>query len=675
MFTQKKGISLKIKLIATPVLILLIAILSITYSSYLKSSKALEEQLLADGITLGNKVVEEIETTYVFDDILNEQIEDKIRSVAKIIGNLNIISNEALIKIGEASDIDVINISDSTRTILYSNYDVNIGETYEDSHPMTPMFSGQINELMEPIRKSTDEESTEYFKFGSVKAKDNFYIQIGLTAQSVMDLQNKLNKQTILSKLESNKNIIYAIFTNNDFIIDASTNKELLGIDLSNDENTINAIRNDKITYTKNYSNEYYKNVIDLVIPVKYKNNIVGVMNIGISREKYINSVHDLFISALLIGFFSIVIGTLLILITITKFIKPIYDLSDIAKEISSGNLSKHVKKTSNDEIGLLQESFNYMIINLRTMIVNIRDISKNILDDSTEISNSTTEVSVVSEQISKSIADIADGSSNQLQLTLSIGSNIADVVEDIHTINNKIDDLSKESHLTSNVIVENKDKINDMTNQMNIIDNKVSTSANSIIKLNNTFNEIVQIVDIINNIASQTNLLALNASIESARAGEAGKGFSVVADEIRKLAEDTVKSADNIKDLISTTHNQTKITLDNINSGNEETKIGSKILNEVLFSLEGLFDKFDNIKNTMSHVNTDIITIKEKSDNIKNNISKIENITEISASNSQEVSASTEEQTASLETIGETLINLKNIVQDLNKNIDKFIV
>lgn len=675
MFIQKSKLSLKIKLIATPVIILLITILSITYSSYLKSSKALEDQLLSDGIALGKRVVDEIQTTYIFDDILNEQIEDKIRSVSKIIGNLNIISNDDLKKVGEASNIDVINVSDLSKTILYSNYDVNIGEKYEDTHPMTPIFNGEINEIMEPIRKSTDEESTEYFKFGSIKVKDNFYVQIGLEANLVMDLKNKLNKQTILSKLSSNETIKYAIFTNADYIIDASTNEELLGMNLSDDKNTINAIKNDKISYTKNYSNEYYQNVIDLVIPVKYNNDIVGVMNIGISKDKYTNSVHNLFVSALLVGFFSIVIGSLLILITINKFIKPIFDLSEIAKEISLGNLSKHIKKTSDDEIGVLQESFNYMIVNLRNMIIDIRNISKHILNDSTEISNSTNEVSFVSEQIANSIQDIAQGSSNQLQLTLNMGNNINDVTKDIHLINNKINHLSKESNLTSDIIIENKNKINNMTNQMNIIDNKVSNSAKSIMKLNNTFNEIAQIVDIINNIASQTNLLALNASIESARAGEAGKGFSVVAQEIRKLAEDTVKSADNIKELVSTTHNQTKITLENINAGNEETKIGSKNLTEVLSSLESLFDKFDNIKNTMTDVNTDIVTIKEKSDFVKDNISKIEDITEIAASNSQEASASTQEQSASLDTINQTLANLKNIIEELNKNIDKFIV
>lgn len=675
MVKNNQGISLKIKLIATPVIILLITILSITYSSYLKSSKTLEEQLLFDGLELGNKVAEEIELTYVFDNILNEQVEDKIRSIAKIIGNLNIISNESLTKLSEASDIDVINISDSSKTILYSNLEVNIGGKYEATHPMSPMFDGKISELMEPVRKSTDQNSTEYFKFGSVKVKNNFYVQIGLSAQSIVDLQNKLNKQMILSELSSNKSIKYAIFTSTDYKIEASTNEELIGMDLSDDKNTVEAINNDKITYTKNYSNEYYQNVIDLVVPIKHKDKVVGVMNIGISRDRYTSSVQDLFTSALIIGFFSVLIGSLLILITITKTIKPIFDLSNIAKEISLGNLSKTIKKTSNDEIGILQESFDYMIQNLRTMIINIKGISKNILDDSKEISNSSKEVSFVSEQIANSIADIAQGSSNQLQLTLNIGNNITDVVDDIHFINNKIDDLSKESNLTSDIIVENKDKINNMTNQMNIIDDKVSSSAKSIMKLNNTFNEIAQIVDIINNIASQTNLLALNASIESARAGEAGKGFSVVAQEIRKLAEDTVKSADNIKELISSTHNQTKITLENINAGNEETKIGSKNLNEVLCSLESLFDKFDNIKNTMTGVNTDIVKIKQKSDTVKNDISKIENITEVSASNSEEASASTQEQSASLETINETLANLKTIIEDLNQNVDKFIV
>ncbi|WP_396021210.1 methyl-accepting chemotaxis protein [Bacillus sp. S/N-304-OC-R1] len=184
---------------------------------------------------------------------------------------------------------------------------------------------------------------------------------------------------------------------------------------------------------------------------------------------------------------------------------------------------------------------------------------------------------------------------------------------------------------------------------------------------------DINQIIDVISGIADQTNLLALNAAIEAARAGENGKGFAVVADEVRKLAEQSSRSTETIRGLISSIQIDTNQAVQSMEKGTDEIEKGMDLV-------KSAGTAFDEIKQFIDNVNMEIQTIsnsiKESSagtDQVVNAVYSIEEIAIRTTADSQNVTAATEEQLASMQEITASASSLSYMAEDLKELIKKF--
>lgn len=208
---------------------------------------------------------------------------------------------------------------------------------------------------------------------------------------------------------------------------------------------------------------------------------------------------------------------------------------------------------------------------------------------------------------------------------------------------------------------------------QIKLMAGQMNSSAKVVESLGERSNEIGQIVETISNIASQTNLLALNAAIEAARAGEAGRGFSVVAEEVRKLAEQSGEAATTIAQLIGAIQNDTNEAVVAIKKGNVQVQAGSEVVSQAgaaFAHIEQLImGLYEQVEESLRNINE----VKESSNVISSAVSEIQKVSLEVANEAQTVSASTEEQAATMQEIVRASQELAEMAQDLQSEVRKF--
>jgi methyl-accepting chemotaxis protein len=208
---------------------------------------------------------------------------------------------------------------------------------------------------------------------------------------------------------------------------------------------------------------------------------------------------------------------------------------------------------------------------------------------------------------------------------------------------------------------------------QMNSIERTVNSSAQVIDSLGARSNEISQIIDTISGIAAQTNLLALNAAIEAARAGEQGRGFAVVADEVRKLAEQSSEATKQISALIVEIQTDTQRAVAAMNKGTHEVSIGTDVVNTANQAFQEINDLVKTVSTQVQEISSEIQLTADGSNKIVEAVSEINGISETIVDQTQTVSAATEEQSASIEEIAASSQVLSNMALELEMSLKKF--
>ena len=388
----------------------------------------------------------------------------------------------------------------------------------------------------------------------------------------------------------------------------------------------------------------------------------------------------DIFVPANILlrqlGFFGLLI---IVVVIVIAFVygnwlgKRLAEVKDKTFQISKGDLTTRVEIASRDELGSLSESVNSMVSDLRKIVTNIDTQSEQVSSGAKDLNNRLKQGAEMASQVSQAIEQVASGADEQAASFADVTETIKKMFEDIN-IMLKYNQVTVEDAGQSLLYVEEGRKyMEKLTAQMDIINNRVEQVTTIMAELEKTSFEIGDIVGIINNIASQTNLLALNAAIESARAGQYGRGFSVVADEIRNLAEDSITSADKINRLISQTQEITD-------------QARSSMLEEREAVLDGreLVDKtgtmFEQIQEVIKGSHQNALSSNQLSDQLSRRVDQVENQITVTAdiaqeilANSEEVTASAEEQEALLEEMYHTAESLRKLAIDMNAMIANF--
>lgn len=382
----------------------------------------------------------------------------------------------------------------------------------------------------------------------------------------------------------------------------------------------------------------------------------------------------ELLTYSIMISLIGIII-LVVVLIWITRgIVNPILKIVEQIKELAKGNLSvERLQIKSKDEIGQLANAINEMTVNTKGLVQDAANISNNVSSYSEELMTFTGEIKEGIEQVSATTEELASGSTNQAQHASDTLSKIQQVDNEVKSINQHSEKMTSRTQITMDSSYKGIQSAEQAIQQMNMIEQKVTKTAQIVKELGVKSNQINQILDVINDIASQTNLLSLNAAIEAARAGEHGKGFAVVADEVRKLAEQSTASTNKISSIIESVQKEvyeaeqaTNEVVNEVQSGTEVININKQAFDEIAQNISDMVNEINKVSESSKLINRETTEVVKA-------LEDIAAISEESSAGSEELSATVEEQTASMQEIDTMARNLAEMAESLINSLSKF--
>ncbi len=393
-------------------------------------------------------------------------------------------------------------------------------------------------------------------------------------------------------------------------------------------------------------------------------------------KSVFMRPMHLVRDSILRITIITLILSVVCIYVLGKGLTKPIIELTEVSNIISKLDISKDVPKellTRNDEVGRLSSAFQILIVKLRETIKHILDLSDNVAGASEELMATSQESAKSAAEVTKTVEELSKGAEEQA-LNTEEGSLEADRLgESLEKNRTYLKGLNEEAERVIKIVNSGMVEINKLTKISEESKKAIRDIREAIIKSNDQARLIGNASELIANISEQTNLLALNAAIEAARAGEAGRGFAVVAEEIRKLAEKSSKSTNEIDAIVEELQKSSTYV---VNSMEKVTGI-TKIQGESVEKNRDGFKAIDRAINGASIVIAEINEVEREIEDRKVKILDIlQNLTAIAEENSastEEASASMEEQSASTEEIAVSSETLANLADDLKNYMKIF--
>lgn len=359
---------------------------------------------------------------------------------------------------------------------------------------------------------------------------------------------------------------------------------------------------------------------------------INGWTVVMIADEKdVLGPVYRLRRTSLLVALIGIAAGALVAYLIAAYISRPIIRLRDMAQQVAVGNLTVEAEVRNGDELGQLSQAFNSMVDHLRNIVGNVNRSSEVIAASSRELSASTEETGASIEEVAATTNAFANK---------------------VEAMGSRAQQMAGSAHEISTMARGGGESVERAKAQMTELQTSIEGLMHTIGSLDNRSSEIGRIVDVITDIAEQTNLLALNAAIEAARAGEHGRGFAVVADEVRKLAEQSARAAAEITSLISEIRRETDGAVTGMDAGVRQVR--------------ETFDVVDASTELLGNILQSINVIVAQIEDVATGVEEI-------GTGSQQVAAATEEQSASIAQIASSAQSLNTMAEDLNRLIEGF--
>jgi methyl-accepting chemotaxis protein len=355
------------------------------------------------------------------------------------------------------------------------------------------------------------------------------------------------------------------------------------------------------------------------------------------------------------------------------RILDPLQQLGDVMGVAAGGDLTVRAPIVNQDEIGVLTEDCNHLIESLSDIASNVRRSAESVSAAATELSASSEEINSSTMEISTSVQQIAHGAELQSRKVEETTSAMEAIVATVASVSDRADEASRITQDASRFASHGEEATAQAIAKIDQVQQAIVTLASSVELLGRRSEEIGKIVDVITSIADQTNLLSLNAAIEAARAGESGRGFSVVAEEVRKLAEGSGKAAEQIGELIKEVQTETAKAVKYMEIGTSEVAMGTEVVGRTGEVLREINDAVSRTAALADEIAKAMGEQRDRTSAVDRAMHDIAAVVEENAASAEETAAAAEEQTACMEEVSSSAQDLADMAHRLEESVHIF--
>ncbi|WP_277587398.1 methyl-accepting chemotaxis protein [Psychrobacillus antarcticus] len=405
--------------------------------------------------------------------------------------------------------------------------------------------------------------------------------------------------------------------------------------------------------------------------PVSTTNWSVGT---SITQKEALSSLNTFtFMMSLYFGIACLIL-IVLVFFLLKHMLREIPQVTKVMEQLALGNLSQEeLKSTSKDEIGKLVTSTNQLNQNLRDIVSQINIVSESVSSQSEELTQSANEVKTGSEQVASTMQELAAGSETQANSASDLSSGMNSFADKVQEANENGYRIEANSKVVLNMTKDGSELMKNSIIQMEKVDSIVRDSVNKVHGLDKQSQEISNLVTVIKDVSNQTNLLALNAAIEAARAGEHGKGFAVVADEVRKLAEQVSDSVTNITDIVGNIQKEAGLVSESLQGGYKEVEQGKAQIVSTGETFRKISDAVTEMVDSITTIAENLVEITANAQQMNGAIQEIASVSEESAAGVEQTSASSQQISSIMEEVAGSSVQLAGLAEELNELVKHF--
>ena len=352
---------------------------------------------------------------------------------------------------------------------------------------------------------------------------------------------------------------------------------------------------------------------------------------------------------------------------------KTIRHLLSVLSRAAGGDLTVTANTNRKDEFSDLTTGINHMIENTKNLLQKASTVSDHVISSTQDVAQNSELLLSASKDISIAISDIQQGIVQQASDTEQCLQQTDNLAAQINVVTENTKVIEQITASTKNVVSNGIHVVDQLGAEAKENINMISQSIQDIQELETTTGAITKIIEVMNSISSQTNLLSLNASIEAARAGEAGKGFTVVAEEIRKLSNQSVEAAAEVEALIHRIRSKTLSTVHTVKQAETITISAEMTLQKVVQLFNDIHLQVDSLSNNMTSIMNVVTKINQSKSDTLSAIESISAIAEETSAATEEVDATAQQQLEAVRKMNDTVISMKTLAFELENTIQMF--